>query len=368
MRADNPSMTCPSRTLVKSAKPTALDSVMVFLTSLFIACGSTVPPYLFFRSLIRLVAEHRAIADAERYVASGANGEEIIPSEEIILRRSRWQRRAVGFAACAVAYALFVKTRASKLTSDAFKASPIWRSWMRYVEFELVDGGDGSPAGRTGKREQKILAISPHGLIPFPLALAAINKGAEDVWGTFRVVAASATKALPGLAYFIRTIIDGVDASRASVDSALASGDSVGVAPGGIEEMFQGFPKAGWAKDEEAVLLKSRKGFIRLAKKHDVPVVPVFCFGASKLMRRLDVPFMESLSKLLRASLVLVYGRLGLPVPFQTKLLYVMGTAIRPKVGESVDEMHERFCRELKRVFEDHKHYYNWERKSLRIV
>ena len=159
-----------------------------------------------------------------------------------------------------------------------------------------------------------------------------------------------------------------MDASRSSVDEALAGGDSVGVAPGGIEEMFQGYPKAGWGKDEEAALLKSRKGFIRLAKKHDLPVVPVFCFGASKLMRRLDLPFAEALSKLLRASLVLVYGRLGLPVPYRAKLLYVMGNAIRPRAGESVDEMHLRFCTELKRVFDEYKQEFGWDRKSLRIV
>ena len=348
-----------ARTLVKCRPASFSDSCVVFVSSLAVAVAGLAPPVLAVKTLIDLTRERRRLLEEE-------DGGE--PSSERAERMRRWRRKASVFAAAILAYWLVIRTRASPSTTRRLKGLGLWRSWFRYVDFELVDGSGAGAGGRAGREEQKVVAISPHGLVPFPLALAAIERGAEEAWGTWRVVSASATRAMPGLAWLIRTVLDGVDASRAAVDEALAGGDSVGVAPGGIEEMFQGYPKPGWGKDEEAALLKSRKGFIRLAKKYDVPVVPVFCFGASKLMRRFDLPFAEALSKLLRASLVVVYGRLGLPVPFRAKLLYVMGSAIRPREGESVDEMHLRFCTELKRVFDEYKDDYGWERKSLRIV
>jgi 1-acyl-sn-glycerol-3-phosphate acyltransferase len=65
--------------------------------------------------------------------------------------------------------------------------------------------------------------------------------------------------------------------------------------------MFQGYPKPGFNPNQEVALLKNRKGFIRLAVKHKIPAVPIYVFGASKLMRRFDIPYAEPLSKLLRA-------------------------------------------------------------------
>jgi len=233
---------------------------------------------------------------------------------------------------------------------------------------------DGARRRQVSPLQQKVLAIVPHGLMPYPLALAAASPEAEhSAFGRFRVVAATATKILPGLATFIRSI-DGVDASRASVDEAMAAGQSVAVAPGGIEEMFVGYPSSGWVKREEGALLSNRKGFLRLCAKHGVPAVPVFAFGASKMMRRLNVPGAEALSKLLRASVIVIYGRLGLPIPFRTRLWYVMGDPIWPREGrdveENVEEMHGAFCDEIYRVFNEYKGVYDdrWDDKELRVV
>jgi 1-acyl-sn-glycerol-3-phosphate acyltransferase len=68
-------------------------------------------------------------------------------------------------------------------------------------------------------------------------------------------------------------------------------------------------------------LLRPRKGFIRLALKHGLPLVPVYIFGNTKLFKRLELPkWIETLSLVLRTSIVLFWGRLGLPVPFQVPL------------------------------------------------
>jgi hypothetical protein len=278
-------------------------------------------------------------------------------------------KRAAAVVGCMILYRAFVNSRASQRYRTWFKHLPIWRSFHRYVDYTIVDA---SRRRQVSPLEQKVLGIVPHGLMPYPLALAAASPEAErSAFGSFRVVAATATKVLPGLAAFIRSI-DGVDASRASVDAAMAAGQSMAVSPGGIEEMFIGCPSRELEKGEEGALLSNRKGFLRLCVKHGVPAVPVFAFGASKMMRRLNVPGAETLSKMLRASVIVIYGRLGLPIPFRTKLWYVMGDPIWPNEGmveeENVESMHSAFCEEIHRIFEENKGIYDesWEGKTVR--
>lgn len=169
------------------------------------------------------------------------------------------------------------------------------------------------------------------------------------------------------------------DASRSSVHAALAAGDRIGIAPGGIGEMFEGYPKARSHPDDECALLQNRKGFLRMAVRHQVPVIPVYCFGASKMMRRLNLPLLEKISKVLRFSVCVFYGRWGLPVPFSQRLLYVVGRPIVPPplssddeddliLRQQVDEMHEKFCEELLRMFDKFKGSYGWDHKILRIT
>lgn len=163
------------------------------------------------------------------------------------------------------------------------------------------------------------------------------------------------------------------DASRSAVDHALTLGNRIGIVPGGISEIFEGYPKQGSQPDEEYSIV--RKGFLHLALQHGIPVFPVYCFGATKMFRRLDIPVLERLSSLVRASIVVFFGVWGLPIPFRQKLLYVIGNPITPPSGgyllceqNAVDEMHKQFCEELMRIFDRHKEAYGWEHKSLKLV
>lgn len=169
------------------------------------------------------------------------------------------------------------------------------------------------------------------------------------------------------------------DASRSSVNAALASdhGGRIGLAPGGIAEMFEGYPKPGTLPDEEYMIGRHR-GFLKLAVQHNLPVIPVYCFGASKMLRRLQLPaFFEKLSKLLRTSVVIMFGApWGLPIPFRQKLKYVVGEPIYPSSSSSsmdntmdpVEDMHARFCDSMANLFERHKESYGWGHKTFRIV
>ena len=167
------------------------------------------------------------------------------------------------------------------------------------------------------------------------------------------------------------------------MDQALTEGSRIGIVPGGIAEMFEGYPKPSTLPHEEYSIV--RKGFLRLAVKHGVPVIPVYVFGATKMFKRLQLPVLERLSLFFRVSLVVFFGAWGLPIPFRQRLLYVMGQPIMPSalvggdanmngtlavagVEQQVDDMHARFCDELLRLFDRHKESYGWGHKTLKLL
>lgn len=163
------------------------------------------------------------------------------------------------------------------------------------------------------------------------------------------------------------------------MDQNLAEGKRLGVVPGGIAEMFEGYPKLTARKDEEIAIV--RKGFLKMAVKHGIPVLPIYCFGATKMFRRLELPILERLSVLFRISVCLFYGVWGLPIPYRQRLTYVMGDAIFPPSMGSEDgsvppldtekataDMHQRFCDELMRIFDSHKEAYGWGHKTLKLI
>jgi 1-acyl-sn-glycerol-3-phosphate acyltransferase len=278
----------------------------------------------------------------------------------------------------------------------------LWRAWIRFLAAEVLldqsPGGTPQPgptcnthnttissssssAAQTTPlppplaQQNAILAFCPHGIFPFALGVAAITDWGQAIFGAFRPMVASAVQRVPLLGDLVG-LVDGLDASKDTVDRALASGDRVGVIPGGISEMFMGYPRPGCHPDQETVLV--RRGLFRMASRHQRPVLPIYCFGSTKLFRRLELPVLETLSNLLRISFILFYGVWGLPIPFRQRLTYIVGQPIvpPPSAGAAhsqeneaeIEAMHQAFCKELHRLFERHKDAYGWGHKTLQIL
>jgi len=178
------------------------------------------------------------------------------------------------------------------------------------------------------------------------------------------------------------------DATKSIVDTAIQKKSRIGVTPGGIAEMF--VPTT--HPNEEYALLAQRKGFIRMSIKHNVPIVPIYVFGATKMFHRLSLPtIFEQMSKWFKLSLCIFYGRLGLPIPFRQKLLYVIGHPLFPPslthlshidddsaitknpfidsvFQNKVNEFHQIFCDKIVELFNCYKNYYGWEHKNICII
>ena len=284
------------------------------------------------------------------------------------------RRRAVALSLLAVA--IFVglpKKSRFKLKRDEILKWQIWERFLHYLQVSVVD--DSCSTFNQMKNEQKIIAMVPHGILPWGIALPSVSGRLQSAFAPFRPIIATATSYIPILGSILEAV-GAVDATRANVDAVLTNTtDSVAVCPGGIAEMFATTPN----KQQEFALLNDRKGFVRMAIRHRLPIVPVYIFGSSRLMRRLPIPGLELLSKLLKISLIAMYGRMGLPVPFPVRLLYVIGRPLlasarrnvdsESTLDELTDEIHGEYCSEISRIFEEHKHSYeDWGDKKLTLI
>jgi 1-acyl-sn-glycerol-3-phosphate acyltransferase len=126
-----------------------------------------------------------------------------------------------------------------------------------------------------------------------PVLLVGIHSGAPFVWDAWTVgfqwwrhfgrsrslhgTAHDALMALPGLgAYFRRMGV--LPAAADSITAALAAGHDVALWPGGERDSLRL-----WTQRDEAILA-GRKGFVRLAIRTGVPIVPIATVGGPDSM------------------------------------------------------------------------------------
>ncbi|KAL3804509.1 hypothetical protein HJC23_002548 [Cyclotella cryptica] len=380
---------------------TLADKILVYATSLIIV-GS---PFWFYGGIIYLYRKWRQYCKLADHLskndARDSNGERLSEMKEGLqpldtgiaeqYARYRMLAKRFGTALAAIILLSIVGPHRNEKVGSMLgvRTWRLWDAWLNYVGFTVLRD-HGNKNSETINPEFDIqsspamFAFIPHGIFPFGLAFSCLpERGYQNTWGPFRPVVATATKLFP----FVRTLISwmgGVDASRSAVSEACSMHPRrIGISPGGIAEMFETFPKTGFHPNDEAALLKDRTGMFKLALQHKLPIVPVYVFGATKMFRRVQLPhFIETLSRMFKISLCLFFGKLGLPIPFRQRLMYVMGRTIFPPIatGEDVgmlegddfhrrvQDMHDAFCSEIVRIFDRNKENYGWGHKTLRIV
>lgn len=123
---------------------------------------------------------------------------------------------------------------------------------------------------------------------------------------------------------------------------------------GGIAELFKS------SRKEERLYIKNRKGFIKLALREGVDVVPVYLFGNTSCLTVWKNAFLASLSRKLQMSLTYFWGKWLLPIPRDEKLLYVRGKPlglphIKDPTEEDLNKWHQKYMDEVKRLFDTYK-------------
>ncbi|XP_076969658.1 2-acylglycerol O-acyltransferase 2 [Tamandua tetradactyla] len=158
--------------------------------------------------------------------------------------------------------------------------------------------------------------------------------------------------------------------SAAHVLNRKEGGNLLTIVVGGAQEALDARPGA------YTLLLRNRKGFIRLALMHGAALVPIFSFGENELFEQVQNSpgsrlrsVQHRLQRVMGISLPLFHGRgvfqysFGL-MPHRRPIITVVGKPIEVQKKlypskEDVDQLHQHYIKELSNLFETHKVKYN---------
>ncbi|NXM06532.1 MOGT2 acyltransferase, partial [Tyrannus savana] len=246
----------------------------------------------------------------------------------------------------------------------------VWRHMRDYFPITMVKTAELDP------RKNYLLGFHPHGV----LAAGAFLNFCTEASG-FSTLFPGITPHLMMLSLWFRVpffrdyLMSGglVASDKESASHVLqrpGGGNLLAIIVGGAQEALDARPGSC------TLLLRNRKGFVRLAIQHGTPLVPAFSFGENDLFDQVMNPkgswlrwIQHRLQKVMGISLPLFHARgifqysFGF-VPYRRPICTVVGKPIpvqkkhKPSEQE-VDQVHEKYLNELSKLFEEHKAQYN---------
>jgi len=225
-------------------------------------------------------------------------------------------------------------------------------------------------ASRVNGPKQVIVGIHPHGVAAdFRVLFDGLIPESITCINSWRFIAASVVFRVPVLRE-IALWTHCIDASKDTVERNIQSGHSIMMTPGGeVEQLLTQYGK-------EKVYIKNRQGFVRLAVKYGLPIVPCYVFGCSDLFYTSSfmLSFRMWLTKKFRIAIPLAWGRYGC-VPGKGSLKMVFGNPIAVeamtyddrKYDTYVNEIHSKYVSELQRVFCAYKTKFGYGDRALEI-
>ncbi|CAG0920059.1 unnamed protein product [Notodromas monacha] len=246
-----------------------------------------------------------------------------------------------------------------------------WKSMADYFPITLVKTTELSPD------ENYIFGCHPHGILP------------AGAFTCFATEACNFSKVFPGIKPTLLSLhgnflspgfrdiflmASAASASGASINHLLgrygAKGEAICLVIGGAAESLYCRPS-----DVIKIILKPRKGFIKMALRHGASLVPVFSFGETEVYDQFDNPegsivrwVQEKFRKRFGLAPPLFHGRgifqytFGL-LPHRKPISVVVGGPIKVVKKEDftrqdVDEIHADYTKALAELFEAHKEKY----------
>lgn len=220
---------------------------------------------------------------------------------------------------------------------------------------------------------QFLIAVFPHGVASdFRIAMdGMMHEVFPNVHDKVVVLTASVLFAIP-LIRELALSTGCVDARKSVAEKAIGMRRSILVLPGGEAEQIRTIYQ------RERVYLKRRKGFIKLALKHGIPVVPSYLFGVNDYYYTSSILFQPRLW--LQKSMgicipmaVGLYGSIFCPFSVPTTVVYgePLSFKVKDKTSPTSDELdvaHDQFCTALKHLFDQHKKEYGYGERELEIM
>lgn len=244
-----------------------------------------------------------------------------------------------------------------------FMFSWVFRTWCQYFDFSYTKPPDFIEG------EKYMFFEYPHGIFPMGPFISIyymyeMLKSNKLVCGT----AASVVFCFP----VMRQLMAWTGAQHATekgIRTIFAKGQHACIIPGGIAEMYLA------SETEECIYLRKRLRTVKMAMKEGAHIVPCFFFGNTRLF---TIPgsqggdsWISTVSRKMRASMMVFYGRHFLPVPHRHPI--VMGycdvvrvTQCDEPTDEQAQEVLDRVIVATKKGYEELKP--EWETRPLKII
>ena len=254
---------------------------------------------------------------------------------------------------------------------EALHSSFFMRCLFRYFSFTCVWRGPRDLVRHSATTAPWIGYGVPHGVFPFGnvLCVAAINLLGIPFVGT----SADVVFRVPLLRCL--TMLGVVSAGKTSVVSHLHRGINVGLVPDGIAGIFKQTAR------KEMVAVATRRGAARLALEHNFTIHPGYLLGNTACYHvwHDSTGVLERLSRALRVSLMIFWGRWGLPVPFRTPISFVFGNPVKPMAADgatagtppsrdAVEALHQEVLAEVRRIYEEAAPPFGWAKRPIVFV
>jgi len=248
------------------------------------------------------------------------------------------------------------------------KVVGLLKPMLSYFKFECITENEENLEANLAKGKNYIFACQPHGVISFCGMCSSVHR--DPKYRRIQTAVASSLLKFPILKN-VMGIFSLTDASSSNLRKVLKRPGiegSVVIYIGGMAELFK------CCRTEERLFLSQRKGFIKLALREGVDIVPIYLFGNTSCLSVMKHGPLARMSRRLKLSFTLFWGKWFLPIPRDDNLLYVAGKAIEiPKIAEpsqeEIDIYHKKYVDEVVRIFNTYKSQAGklYEEKSLFI-
>jgi 1-acyl-sn-glycerol-3-phosphate acyltransferase len=264
------------------------------------------------------------------------------------------------------------ETRDGNLRQEFSETFFIFRAMRKLLRMEILPPPAELEQAEKKPNAQFLIAEFPHGVwADYHVSMHGLWRTAfPNIFPNIRSLTASVLFRVPIVReWAIWTSC--IDASWSVANAALKRGRTVLVRPGGEAEQLR------TTRGREIVFLKHRKGFVKLALKHNVPLVPCYIFGASDYHFTWNGCFRvrEWLQKRLGVCLPIAIGYWGSMCPLPVKTSVALGKPLRFEIKtpgnpsqEDIDSAHEAFCNALCDLFDKHKTDLGYGDRKLELV
>ncbi|XP_077011379.1 2-acylglycerol O-acyltransferase 1 isoform X2 [Tamandua tetradactyla] len=245
----------------------------------------------------------------------------------------------------------------------------VWKYFKDYFPIHLIKTCDLDP------RHNYVFGFHPHGIL------------VVGAFGNFCTNYSNFKKLFPGFTEYLHVLpvwfrcplfreylmsTGAVSVSKKSVSHVLSKeggGNISVIVLGGAEESLDANP------GNFTLFIRERKGFVKLALTHGAHLVPLYSFGENELFKQVHNPegswlrtAQKKLQKIVGFTLPLFHARgifqynFGL-MPYRKCINTVVGCPIPVDktlhpTPEQIDELHQTYLKELRKLFEEHKGKY----------